>query len=67
MIGMAVRIALISLQFALSVTLLALFLGRDQNRRAIPGWLRSASASNVVWRTAVIAGVSVSAATLLLR
>jgi predicted branched-subunit amino acid permease len=67
MVGMVIGIALHSLQFAISVILMALFLGRDQNRRAIPGWLRSASASNVAWKSVVIAGVIVSAAILLLR
>ena len=67
MAGMAIGIALYSLQFALSVILLALFLGRDQNRRPIPSWLRNASASNIVWGTVDTAGVFVSAAILLLR
>jgi predicted branched-subunit amino acid permease len=67
MADMANEIALHSLQFALSIMLLALLLGRNQNSKVIPGWLRSASASNVVWRIVVIAGVFVSAAILLLR
>jgi len=64
---MVIGTVLISVQLGLSVLLLALFLGRDEKLRAIPGWLRRASASSVVWGTVITAGVIVSVALLLLR
>jgi hypothetical protein len=64
---MAIGTALRLVQSALSAIILVLFIGRYQGKWATPSWLRSTSASNVVWSIVVLAGVLVSATILLVR